>query len=906
MEFPHLQDTPFPYLNRENVYAFKNEFDYTRWNEHTRVHLLNVRWDSSYNDVPLFASVQERDSWFSAKAEYSTEITQAVRIVPDGYIKLPVPYDVATCFNYLYIQMPLATDETHPIDYENRDGITEWFFFIDALEYGAPNCTHTFLTLDAWTTFCGRTSIEYMMLERGHAPVAATDTDTYLANPIENNVHLLTRDVDFGGGSIVRHSDFIPFGNGKKYVVFASMATRADMLIMGNRTGTGEGAWTPAGFYDSSARDGHDMNITGYVWGNGYDYSELRTRISNGASNLDRIANNVTCWGIPASDCFGFRGENYDQSFLVKLGRECPSFLQTIKAMFVVDESMLSFNYDPVTICGYELRYCRGTEEEPIRYELDKSMFSIPEKYQRFAKLYTYPYSYLELTDNDGTTIEVHIEDTGELSFQRVTALAFPYLDMRVLFHGVSGSGNAQYRWTSLTGDESTIDIGSDDWGRIRFDWPIPTYALYMDGETAYHLRKDGELKNARIDAVTAYHASMREANCAKNNAIALANAAESNANDNADTLVANTANSCNAQTANTALTVATNTANVTLGNNASVFITTAMNELAEAKMRKANTLMTTATAAENEVSIATSENTARYSVMSGALNGMVGNVNEAAMASTAFSGFGGAAAAGALVGVGGVLGAASGYLNAQADVENSLILTQVKTELANATGYTNAGNVELTNDTNDLVTETQNDLKSDQNTNNNNCITSQTANNVGAARANSANNAATMRGTASRSAGTARSNAGYSQTAAERTAKEILEAAQRKARNRMECAQNEMPQPYGEVSGNPAPDYHRTRGVQVKARSQSDSAIARAGDTFARYGYAYDGVWNVEESGLCPMQKFCYWKAREVWVYCGSATGNHFDKVITDIFRNGVTVWKNPDEIGRVSVYDN
>lgn len=901
MEFPHLKDTQFPYLDRENVYEFRNEFDYTRWNPRTVVHLLNVRWDSSYRDVPLFASDNERDRWFERHVETEIELVQAARILPDGYIKLPLPYDVATMYNYLYIEAPIATSEDSPIEYEIVNGLRKWFFFIDSIEYGSPNCTHTYLTLDAWTTFQSKIKIRYMMLERGHAPVAATDTDTYLANPVENCEHLLTSDVDFGGRSIVRHSDFIPFGNGRKYVVFASMATRADMLVMGQRTGNGTGAWTAASFSDSSGRDGHDLNISGYVWGNGYDYSTLRTRVTNGASNLDRVANNITCWAIPATACFGFRGDDYDQSFLVRLGRECPSFMQTIRAMFVVDESMISFNYDPVTICGYELRYCRGVEEEPIAIELNRDMFSIPERYQRFAKLYTFPYSVLELTDNDGRTIDVHIEDTGQLSFQRITSLAFPYLDMRVLFHGIAGSGSTSYKWTSLTGTEETINIGSDDWGNILFDWPIPTYALYMDGETSYYLHRDGDLKNARIDAVTGYHASMREANCAKNNAIALADASESNANADADTLVANTANSCNAQTANTALTVAANNANVAESNLASSDVVFYGNDTIRRKGINDNVLMVVSTSVNNETTVATTSNTSDAGVITGAMSGVSGSMGAAVSATEA----GSPSAGVGMLAIGGVMGAVGGMVTGHYAMENAKVITQASQTVTDNTVDTNEQNRNIVTSNNDLEVDRTNDSKERQNENSNACLTSQTANNVGAATANAGNSASTTRGNAARSSGTARSNAGYTQLAAERTAKEVLDAAQRKARNRMECAQNDTPVSFGETSGSVAPDYHRTRGVQIKVRTQSDSAIARAGDYFARYGYAYDGVWDMR-GWLCPMGHFCYWKARDIWLECEGATGNHNDKVLTDMFRTGVTVWKNPDEIGRVSIYDN
>lgn len=925
MDFPHLGDTEFPILKTEDVYAFKNTFDYHRWDKNTIVRLVSVLWDSTMNDAPLFETNERRDAWFDALEDgFSLKLETLARIVPDGYVKIPVPYDVAARYNYLYVEIPLATGDDF-IDYETTNGVRRWYFFIDRIEYGSPNATHVYVTSDFWTTFQNDVHIRYMMLERGHAPVAASSTSEYLKNPLENSVYLLAPDVDFGRGSVVRHSQMIPFGNGKKYVVFASMATRENVLAMGRRTGDGTtGIWTPPTYSDSEARDGHDIVINGYVWGNGYDYSSLRTTIDNNASNLNRLPNNVTCWAIPADRCYGFSGDTYYDSFLVKLARECPAFLQTILGMFMVDESMLTFNYAPVTVCGETLRYCRGTQESAHRIALDRSMFGYPERYERFAKLYTFPYALMELTDNDGQTVSIRIEDTGEITYQRITSLAFPFLDMRVLFEGIGGSGHTSMQWTNLVDEQSRIDIGSDDWGSIKFDWPIPTYGLYMDGESAYNLRQWGNLKNARIDAVSAYHASMRDANCAENNAIALAQTAESNATDtanthqanenaNADTLVANTANTCNAQTANTALTVATNTANVARGNQTSVWLTAQSNDVNTRRTNADNALMAASTSINNEVSIATTANSATATIASGTVNAMSSSLGQ-----TVTSVGGEATGAGlAMTSISAAAGAISGYVSSQADKENALILTQANSAITSNTVSTNSQKASITNGNNTLATDEMNDCKEDQNDNTNDCITQQTSNNVAAATNNAANTSTTMKGNAARTRntavgnagrtrGTSVSNAGYSQIAAERTAKELLEAAQRKAKNSFDSARNQMPSRICETSGNPDADYFRTRGVQVKVRTESESAIAQAADHFARYGYALNRMWNVSDSGFCPMRKFCYWKATDIWVDDRLSSTGDASKAIQRMFLEGVTLWKNPDEIGRVSVYDN
>ena len=85
---------------------------------------------------------------------------------------------------------------------------------------------------------------------------------------------------------------------------------------------------------------------------------------------------------------------------------------------------------------------------------------------------------------------------------------------------------------------------------------------------------------------------------------------------------------------------------------------------------------------------------------------------------------------------------------------------------------------------------------------------------------------------------------------------------------------------------------------------TQSKSAIASAGDEFLRYGYMldrqwdFDGNWNVGKY-------FTYWKLKDFWVYNLNVPDMYMDKIRFFLF-GGVTVWRKPEYIGKVSVYDN
>lgn len=324
MNYPHLKDTSFPDLKTADVYQFQNTFDYTRWTQDTKVKLVNVIWNSDYSDVVKFDTNDDRDRYFNTIEDfYAIELTQAARIVPQNFVKLPIPYDVMARYNYLFIDMPIATSEDAPIDYETGYGIRRWFFFVDDIAYQSPNTTQVFLSLDVWTNFQNEIEINYMMLERGHAPVAYSDTEEYLENPVENNRYLLAPDVNFDNASITRSSDYIPFGNGRKYVCFASTCAPEQISSLG--TVYADSSYDPTGtitYSDVQTRYGHQLQVNGLSIGNGRNYSNARTMAKAGASNDNLIANNTSVYAIEAVECYG------NGTFFTDVMQKCPQFLK--------------------------------------------------------------------------------------------------------------------------------------------------------------------------------------------------------------------------------------------------------------------------------------------------------------------------------------------------------------------------------------------------------------------------------------------------------------------------------------------------------------------------------------------------------------------------------------------------
>lgn len=904
MDFPHLRnDTAYPYMNNVDVYSFINNFDYTRWSEKTRIKLVNVIWNSDYKDVVDFETDEARDKYFdSIEDNFSIELMQAARIVPDGMIKLPIPYDVLARYNYLYIDMPIATSEDAPIDWETKNGIKRWYFFIDSLYYRAPNTTEARLLLDVWTNFHNDVEINYMLLERGHAPVAYTNVDDYLANPLQHNKYLLAPDVNYGETSVVKSADYIPFGNGEKYLVMISTVKPSDISSIGSVTNSSSDSWSNPTYSDINVRYGYQLQVNGYNFGDAGDFGNLKTPVANGESDI--LPNNVSAYAIKASNCYG------SNNFLEALRTKNPNFMQTILACFVVSAEMLELGSSH-SLAGFTVYECSGTNATIDNITLTKSMFNFPEEIAKFAKLYTFPYSYLELTDNDGRKVSVKIEETGNIQCNLISSIAYPFLNMRVFFTGICGSGSENYAWKRVDGSSVNKAISNSDWFEHSFDWDIPTYALFMDGKTAYNLMNYNGLQIMRRNALVNYHNSVRDANTAMQNAIDLAATANTNVNATGDTMVANMVNTTNTQTANTALTVACNTANKDSANLMTTNSTIYTNDGIRRECSNNNALMASSTSLQNETSIATTAFSGMTNFLNGVGNGVVSGISMAGLGGGAAAAAGAAAGAAmapaaGIVGAMTLIGAATSAASAVNNYHNAVILTQCQQNIADNTINTNSANNAIATSNNQLHTDNANDDRTRQNNNNNNCITAQMANTTTCETNNNNNTVANMRANSARTYNTSTANSGYTRQVAVLNAKETLENAQDRAKALYNDSRNNIPMQIGSYSGSYAPDYIETRGIQVKVRTENDSCISQAGAMFARYGYALNEIWDVRKTGLSLMKHFTYWKASDIWVDDINASNNAINRVIENIFLKGVTVWKNPDEVGRVDIYAN
>lgn len=148
-----------------NKSTFGLQFDYSVWGPGTEVTLCNVPWDSMYRDVYWFDDPSQTISYINSfNAQHGTRtvsiknLTYCAQGIP---IRISLPFSEANTFNYLIVQ-----NSSFPISQPNR--ATTFFYFIQSVDYIAPETTQLTISLDVWQTYHHLIEFGDAFVERGH------------------------------------------------------------------------------------------------------------------------------------------------------------------------------------------------------------------------------------------------------------------------------------------------------------------------------------------------------------------------------------------------------------------------------------------------------------------------------------------------------------------------------------------------------------------------------------------------------------------------------------------------------------------------------------------------------------------------------------------------------------------
>lgn len=844
MEFPHLQNaTTFPSADTHVFEQYRNVFDYNVWTPNTVIKLCRVNWYDDYHDVVKFIDDVARDTWFDELEGETVKLTTNMYIAradTDG-IKLPVPYMTAQQYNYIVV------DFSHDIintPYQKTNVQTRYHFFITSVRAEAPNTTTCTLMRDVWTDYINSTTINGLLLSRGHAPLMETTPAQLLENPRANCRDFTLPDVDYGSAAVnVRKSTPVNLQNGARYICVAATFSTEQLQTMSNVRGSNITDSNPT--YSNN-----DGTVTGFSWGAGDIYTSNVTGAGTSYHSIDNLtASNVSMYALESSK---ISGEYFDTLFAYY-----PHIMSQITAVFVATANMLRLG-DGVAVNGVAWHTVNGARTKISDIDLTIDDFGYASEYERITRLYLAPYAYLEISDNIGNKTRVEIADCGRLSVQTVTSLSYPILRQIAWLDGIGSDGDTSITVNAIDGSSITGDVPNADVLKTLISHDIPTYALQRRAIDAH--RADAynrEVAQARENAIISYENSARSANTAQNNTYRSSTAAVSNtarANQR-DTAVKNESN--NVRTDN--LTYSTARQNDDL-NTATIKI--------NLDVAQDNTL-------QNKAFIEGSQTQALSSVASA-----IGTMAGAALV----IGTGGAASP--LVTGSMAIGSAAlqGY-NTGVAITNNEALNRTANDVAN-TKAKNANRANSEQTQHSITQATNVTTRANAQADRNNEYATSAATDMTATSTNTAN-----------------ANASASRNQSVDNAKRAMVNTRSNVSMAWRDLLNHPARPVGAYGGD---NFKQATGLDtmtIKIVTEDNGAIAAAGDYMLRYGIASNKLYN--HPSLTPCKHFTYWQTADIWTICPLAQNEQL-QTIRNIFSSGVTIWNRPEEVGGDFTHDN
>lgn len=910
--FPHLDGaTEFPDISPNSAFAYQNNFDYKQWIENTKIKVCNVNWSSRYDNVVYFESIEKRDEYLDNLEGLEYEFNTAFHVLPDDTIKLPIPAQELKSFNYIIVDIPRP-----PVEYSDIVRVRFGFFLSDVVQL-SPSTSLCRVLLDVWHTFINDISFKYVMLEQGHYPVSKTNADDYLKNPLENNDYLLAPDTTFGELEIVKHTDVITLNNDCYFCIF----TDADFS-------KGESAWL----------DSDNQPI---------------------APN-SKTANTG---GTPTTYAFALENEEAF-TFLDALDNKLPQAKKTIKACAFINKDLIKTT-KVSEFLNHQLYRIEIKRNIQTLTKLNKDMFGYDENISHLAKLYTSPYAAIEITNGNGTSYTIKIENTtGTLELDTMVNSVLPFIGITGSILGVGSPTVVKVDYETAKKYSANIQ-GS--YYNYLMNWNIPTFAISQSPQ------KKAEADNHynRIQMENDWHKDY-------SNAFDMANAQYYQTRYNAYTDYAGKNLTFNRTLNSTIFESDKNFENVygydvTYIENLNRANANALNSKASNSIAYANTMKGVN---ENKI-IADADSQSQYNSKTYSANMEYTQANAAVQQIQN----GAQGVAGALGGIGTMLsgnigggiaqiagsvaGAVVGGMTTSMSANNTVTKETALYDAGIALLYQNAGH--------------SRDVNSSQTTASNTLTSANAATDITANRETKQANVTKLQGTANNSywatvtsaidrynthelpyksdpayghnidfskfyVGSESWNASWAKnqeilnsdnayyaavdggtitevdintstnpfvpststvkyTNVHGVAKMNRENAQSAKENLIKQQEIEAPVEYGSAA-NAEVTQTRPEVCIANVITQNKSAIKQAASQFLRYGYTLNQQIDFETFNV--MKNFSYWKLQDVWFRAAATVDDLAQEAIKDILISGVTIWRDPKMIGKVSVYDN
>lgn len=876
-EFPHLNKAnAWPGLRTVDPFDLQVTFDPYLWTPDVTIHLCSTPLDPAYEHIGGWATAHDRDVWFDSMSDLELTLDTELHVLPGVEIKLPYAFEVLQRYNQLYIDFPPTP---------TADGSTEshrYYYFLSDVQYRSPSATACVIMLDEWSTHMFDLDMKFIELERGHAPMAATSVEEYLRNPIANCKNLTVPDNAYGRGQKVAFTARHVLNAGPHWLIVNM---------------TSDPAQSPGTIYDED------------TW---------RTPATIG-NQVQGAFCTPSVFAISPSSAV---------SFFNAMNSTAPQLLPTVQSVFLVPQRLVTTG-TAFTFLGTTCYGITPVQKIEDFLTLNKQLFRYPNEYADIAKLYTSPYAWIELVDENGNGQRIAVEDTtGRLRLSTIASILAPFIGIDMQVIGIGGDDESQVTWDNLQA-HTVKQYG--DWTASLRHWNIPTYAVMQDAETVFNWTNYWSRKQADDTNDAGYDLAID--------------------NNNLNYSLRNAA--LDRQTARIGEQQAHDNAQVAQSQETSTYINAAnLAKLWDDETQDQNFMEASSNLTASEIGMSWSTAQAQSSNQLDQLRTSVGQahqysdfVNTMGVTSNARSvidfGANVVSSVNSSVGVPGIsqglagmgrtdlaeqafgvgmganlmstglglisdgigvyqtfqqnefnsVSAAAASQQAQLQLQGAGVAAQNMNAtyalmMANNQILRNTTRNYMINKTNNAVGQANEVLRLQKNQQTQaTAIQHQYQNTI------NAGDVALTRAQIGSTKGMSDYAAGVKKSLQD----ESLDNAWRTGRLGTPTV---VAQPTGSAG-----NYTRPQMVVAYIKTQDAGAIAAAGDAFLRYGYRMAGrQWSL--SNLTPMSTFTYWEGR---VRLGTGHVNAVTRdIISQIFANGTTVWKDPAKIGSTSIYEN
>ena len=468
-EFPGLPD---------DIYQYENQFNYSVWTPNTNILMCNVPWDSSYRDVVRFDTEQERDAWFASRSDdgYAFALNGLVYLRYGEPIRVNAPFDMVCHCNYMVV-----SNGMQPVPPSSGRTPDKFYYFVSEPRYLAPNTTQITVQLDVWMTYYSRVEFNMCYINRGHVSIANE-------NSTEWNIRSYLTDaegLEIGDEYEIVHQDYV---NLQSSTMWAVVVSTADL----------EGSWgTTANPVLNTAK----------------------------GSYADGMVNGCATYAMNPSEFIKMMGILSDKPWV----SQCISMVTIVPDAFVqagdavqLGGSVMAFKIARNMLQGNLFKNITGAHAN----------FNIPDRYAELCKMYSYPYTLIELTAFNGGEIVLKPEcisyntDADTFMLNRLVACTPPQI--RAVIYPrkynapvdtqLTEDGDIEYEYQTCAGDTgyNTIELGEYiDMALVFTDFPQLSivnnmYQYYLASnrnQIAYQFASaDWSYNKAMYGAMTSYN----------------------------------------------------------------------------------------------------------------------------------------------------------------------------------------------------------------------------------------------------------------------------------------------------------------------------------------------------------------------------------------------------------------